>query len=134
VVGYSFGAVVALQVAEDALVERLVLVAPPTTLWDFSALRRLRKPLLVVCAHHDALCDRSRLQLPEGGQLAVIAHADHAFLRGLPELGRTVAAWVGSGPTSRDLPDIPGAGGEPEGFREVDLPESGGPPLELDDE
>ena len=60
--------------------------------------------------------------------------ADHAVLRGLPELGRTVAAWVGSGPTSPDLPGIPGAGGEPEGFREVDLPESGEPPLELDEE
>jgi len=133
-VGYSFGAAVALQAAEDALVERLVLVAPPTTLCDFSALRRLRKPVLAVCAHHDPLCDRTRLQLPEGGQLAVIAHADHAFLRGLPELGRTVAAWVGSDPTRPELPDAPGAGGEPEGFREVELPESGGPPLELDGE
>ena len=71
---------------------------------------------------------------PERGQLAVIAHADHAFLRGLPELGRTVAAWVGSGPMRPDLPDASGGGGEPEGFREVDLPESGEPPLELDDE
>jgi uncharacterized protein len=133
-VGYSFGAAVALQAAEDALIERLVLVAPPTALWDFSALRRFGKPVLVVCAHHDPLCDRSRLQLPEGGQQAVIAHADHAFLRGLPELGKTVAAWVGSGPTRPDLPDAPGAGGEPEGFREVDLPESGGPSLELDEE
>jgi len=133
-VGYSFGAAVALQAAEDALVERLVLIAPPTALWDFSALRSLRKPVLVVCAHHDPLCDRTRLPLPERGQLAVIAHADHAFLRGLPELGRTVAAWVGSGPARPDLPDASGAGGEPEGFREVDLPESAEPPLELDDE
>jgi uncharacterized protein len=132
-VGYSFGAAVALQAAEDALVERLVLIAPPTALWDFSGLRDLRKPVLVVCAHHDPLCDRARLQLPERGQLAVIAHADHAFLRGLPELGRTVAAWVASGPTRPDLTDAPGEGG-PEGFREVELPESGEPPLELDDD
>jgi len=133
-VGYSFGAAVALRAAQDAAVERLVLIAPPTTLWDFSGLRDLRKPLLVVCAHHDPLCDRSRLHLPEGAQLAVIANADPGFLRGLPELGRTVAAWVDSGPTVRELPDAAVAGeAGPEGFREVDLPESGEPPLDLDE-
>jgi uncharacterized protein len=132
-VGYSFGAAVALEASADATIERVVLVAPPTTLWDFSGLREVRKPLLVVCAHHDPLCDRSRLQLPEGAQLAVIAHADHAFLRGLPELGRTVAGWVESGP-ARQLPGAAGGEGEAEGFREVDLPESGEPSLELDDD
>jgi len=133
VVGYSFGAAVALAAARDASVERLVLVAPPTVLWDFAPLRELRKPLLVVCAHHDALCDRSRFTLPEGSQLAVIAHADHAFARGLQEMGRTVASWVGSGPA--DLPAPPGGeGAERQGFREVELPESEEAPLELDDE
>jgi hypothetical protein len=73
------------------------------------------------------------LELPEGAQLAVIAHADHAFLRGLPELGRTVAAWVGSGPSRPDLPDPAGREVEAEGFREVELPETGDPPLELDE-
>jgi alpha/beta superfamily hydrolase len=134
VVGYSFGAAVALQAAQDPRVERVVLVAPPTALWDFSGVGELQKPLLVVCAHHDPLCQRSRLELPEGGQLAVIAHADHAFLRGLQELGRTVAAWVGSGP-ERELPEGSAADERaPESFREVDLPESTGPGLELDED
>ena len=134
VVGYSFGAAVALAAAGDDAVERVVLIAPPTELWDFSALAGVRKPVLAVCAHHDALCDRSRLLVPEGAQLAVIAHADDAFLRGLPELGRTVTAWVGSGAARRELPDPTGTGsGEPEGFREVELPGSDDPPLELDD-
>jgi uncharacterized protein len=133
-VGYSFGAAVVVRAAQAPIVERVVLIAPPTTLWDFSEVRGLRKPLLVVCAHHDPLCDRSRLELPEGAQLTVIAHADHAFVRGLPELGRTVAAWVGSGPQRPELPDPGGpGGGAPEGFREVDLPESTGPALELDE-
>jgi uncharacterized protein len=134
-VGYSFGAAVALGAARNPAVERVVLVAPPTTLWDFSATRELRKPLLVVCAHHDPLCNRSLLQLAEGAQLAVIAHADHLFLRGLPELGRTVAAWVGSGPERRLLPEGDAANQDlPEGFRELELPESQDPPLELDED
>jgi len=133
-VGYSFGAAVALGAAQNPAVERVVLVAPPTTLWDFSGIGQLRKPVLVVCAHHDPLCDRSRLQLPEGAQLAVIAHSDHLFLRGLPELGRTVAAWVGSGPARPELPEGPAANDAgPEAFRELELPESPDPPLELDE-
>lgn len=133
-VGYSFGAAVVLAAAGDATVSRLVLIAPPTAAWDFSALASVHKPLLVVCAHHDDLCDRSRLKLPAGAQLAVIAHADHSFLRGLQELGRTVAAWVGSGTTAPDLPvrEAAGDAGETE-FREVELLESEGPALELDE-
>jgi len=133
-VGYSFGAAVALGVAQTPAVERVVLVAPPTTLWDFSATRELRKSLLVVCAHHDPLCERSRLELPEGAQLAVIAHSDHLFLRGLPELGRTVAAWIGSGPEGPQLRDADAANDSvPEASRELELPESPDPPLELDE-
>ena len=91
--------------------------------------------LLVVCAHHDDLCDRSRLKLPAEAQLAVIAHAEHSFRRGLQELGRTVAAWVGAGPERPDLPLAPDArdGAEGEPFRELELPESAGPALELDE-
>jgi uncharacterized protein len=136
VVGYSFGAAVALAVAGDDAVERVVLIAPPTALGDFSKIAEVRKPLLVVCAHHDRACDRALLRLPEGAQLTVIANADHSFVRGLPELGRTVAAWVGSGPQRPDLPGAPAAdaGAESEGFRELELAESAEPPLELDDE
>ena len=135
VVGYSFGAVVALAAANDAKVSQLVLIAPPTSAWDFSGLAAVTKPTLVVCAHHDILCDRSRLQLPAGAQLSVIAHADHSFRRGLQELGKTVAAWVGSGSVAPDLP-LPGVAPDADegaGFRELDLPESDGPALELDE-
>jgi uncharacterized protein len=135
VVGYSFGAAVALAAAADANVSRVVLIAPPTAAWDFSALASVSKPLLVVCAHHDPVCDRSRLKLPAGAQLAVIAHADHSFRRGLQELGRTVASWVEGAPARPDLPRAPEgvSTGESEAARELELPESDGPPLELDD-
>jgi alpha/beta superfamily hydrolase len=135
VVGYSFGAILALAVAGDAQVERIVLIAPPTAAADFAPLERVRKPVLVVCAQDDDRCDRARLRIPPAGQLEVIAHADHSFRRGLPELGKAVAAWVASGSARAD-PAPAGAApdtAQPEEFRDVDLPESPEPPLELDD-
>src|SRR5438309_1094877 len=74
-VGYSFGAAVALEAARDPRVERIVLIAPPTRLYDFGALARVQKPALVVCAHHDAWCDRGSLSLPEEGLVEVIPHS-----------------------------------------------------------
>jgi uncharacterized protein len=130
-VGYSFGAAVALQAAHDPEVERLVLIAPPTALWDFSSLGDVRKPVLVVCAHHDPLCERGRIHLPKEGQLAVIPHADHAFHRGLQELGKTVADWAGSG--QPEMPVASAGVAEPESLRELELEETDDPPLELDE-
>jgi len=131
-VGYSFGAKVALQTADDARVSHLALIAPPNRLADFSALAAVRKPLLVVCAHHDSYCDRSALQLPEGARLEVIPHADHFFGRGLTELGKIVARWLRG-----DRPELVAPPDQPEEpapeHVELDLPE--GPAdeeLELD--
>jgi alpha/beta superfamily hydrolase len=140
-IGYSFGAAVALQAAQDARVARLVLVAPPTALADFALLGELRKPVLVVCAHQDPLSDSralGRLLEPLGdlGLLEVIPHADHGFRRGLPELGRSVAAWLREG---QPLPWPVGAAGAPVESRpgeyvgELTLPEGDADPLELDD-
>src|SRR5438874_4583427 len=131
-VGYSFGAAVALEGAQEARIGRLVLIAPPTKLYDFAALRAVRKPLLVVCAHHDSLCDRSALPLPDDARPEVIAHADHFFGRGLTEVGKTVATWLrGDRPELIAPPDPPDEDA-PE-HRDLELEE--GPPdevLELD--
>lgn len=96
-VGYSFGAAVALAAAPDPRIDRIVLIAPPTRLHDFSPLASLDKPALVVCAHHDAYCDRAAVRLPAEGLLEVIPHADHFFARGLTDLGKHVAAWLRGG-------------------------------------
>jgi len=93
-VGYSFGAAVALEAARQDAIGQLVLIAPPTQLFDFGALASVRKPVLVVCAHLDTYCDRGALRLPQGARLEVIPHADHFFGRGLTEMGKTVAAWL----------------------------------------
>src|SRR4051812_32293911 len=131
VIGYSFGAAVALEAADDARIDRVVLIAPPTRLYDFAALARVRKPLLVVCAQHDAFCDRTALPRPPGATLEVIPHADHFFGRGLTAVGKVVAAWLRGGRpelvASGDAPD--GSSGNPV---ELELDPGDGPPLELE--
>lgn len=132
-VGYSFGAAVVLRAARDPRVCRIVLVAPPTAIADFSALRGLRKPALLVCAHRDDLCDRALLQplLEPEHALEVVAHADHSFRRGLTELGKLCAAWLRGG---RAEPAAEGPGEEqPAAARELELEPGDGEPLELDE-
>jgi alpha/beta superfamily hydrolase len=133
-VGYSFGAAVVLRAARDPRIGRVVLVAPPTAIADFSALRGLEKPTLLVCAHHDDLCDRALLQPllePEHAALEVVAHADHSFRRGLTELGKICAAWLRG---VREEPAAAGPGDEqPAAAPELELEPGDGEPLELDD-
>lgn len=137
-IGYSFGALVALQAAADAGVSHLVLIAPPTALSDFSALSQVDKPTLVVCGHQDPLSDPRALRsllapLGDRACLEVIPHADHGFRRGLPELGRAVAQWLRGG---EPLPELPRALEEAEdgaAAAELTLPEGDDPPLELDE-
>jgi len=96
-VGYSFGAAVALEAASDARIGRLILIAPPTRLYEFAMVAEVRKPLLIVCAHHDSWCDRASLPVPPDARLEVIPHSDHFFSRGLTEVGKTVAGWLRDG-------------------------------------
>ena len=134
-VGYSFGAAVVASAASDVSVDRLVLIAPPTTLWDFSALRKLAKPVLVACAEHDPFCDRTRLRgmLGKGATMAVVPEADHTFLRSLPELGKSVVAWLGTGPKLPNLTPEPDEPAKALGdYREIELSDTGEPIPELD--
>jgi alpha/beta superfamily hydrolase len=130
-VGYSFGAAVVLAAAPDARIARIILVAPPTALADFSALRTLDKPALLVCAHHDPLCDRALLRPGPQGLVEVIPHSDHSFRRGLTELGKLCAAWLRG-----DRPEASARASadedEPSPVRELDLDPGDEAPLELD--
>ena len=127
-VGYSFGAAVALEAAADPRVGSLVLIAPPTAFYGFSALAKVRKPLLVVCAHHDPWCERGALPLPQGARLEVVVHADHFFNRGLTEMGKLVAGWLRGDRAEYVAPEDPSASGT----RMLELDPGEGEGLELD--
>lgn len=96
--GYSFGAAVALGLAlDEPAVERLALVAPPSGLFDLAPLAEFPRPVFVGSGQHDPLVDRAALRalLPEQAKWELVAGADHAFTRGLTELGRELARWFG---------------------------------------
>lgn len=96
--GYSFGAAVALGLAlQLPAIEHLVLVAPPTRLFDFSAVARVDRPLLIVHGSEDPLVDPGLAGWLSTGarcRVDVLEESDHALTRGLTEVGRRVAQWL----------------------------------------
>jgi alpha/beta superfamily hydrolase len=85
--GYSFGAWVSVNTLEgNTSVSRLVLVAPPTAMFDFSMLARDtgQRARHFVVGKRDQFCDRDELQeifdkLPEPKAMHVVPGADHFF-------------------------------------------------------
>lgn len=98
--GYSFGAGVALRLAlEDRALQALVLIAPPTRMLDFAALAGFDRPLLVIAGQDDTFVERARLSdlvQAAHGRFELVAGADHTFTRGLTDVGRLVATWLGA--------------------------------------
>jgi alpha/beta superfamily hydrolase len=103
VAGYSFGAWAAVEVARRRVeVGDLVLVAPPTVGFDLSGLAEVRGRILAVHGSADSLVDPAaldRLLAPLGNRArrVALAGADHWFGKGLAEVGREAAAFVGQG-------------------------------------
>jgi len=87
--GYSFGSWVAANALEgDSSISHVILVSPPTSMFDFSHLSKdgVERARHVIVGDRDQFCDRAVLQelfdqLPEPKTLRVIPHADH-FLFG----------------------------------------------------
>lgn len=98
--GYSFGALAALRASlTRSDIERLVLVAPPTSMLSQEALSSFRGKLFIAAGEDDQWVDSAQLleQLEEtpSGHLELIANCDHFFMNELGVLGRRIAAWWG---------------------------------------
>ncbi len=85
--GYSFGSWVASHSLQgDAIVSHLILIAPPTSMFDFSSLLEDKEERArhVIVGERDQFCDRDELQriykqLPEPKSLQVVPRTDHFF-------------------------------------------------------
>jgi alpha/beta superfamily hydrolase len=85
-VGYSFGAMVALRAGASgvAAAARMVGIAPPLAMMDLGFLRTCALPLLLVAGDRDSYCSRDALAAQAaalGGRAAtaVVPEADHFF-------------------------------------------------------
>ncbi|MBI5119131.1 alpha/beta fold hydrolase [Candidatus Poribacteria bacterium] len=85
--GYSFGSwVVSNALAGDSSVSHVILVGPPTSMFDFAALVKGKEERArhIIVGERDQFCDRDNLQsifeqLPEPKTMRVIPRADHFF-------------------------------------------------------
>lgn len=97
--GFSFGAYVALRVAERTRLALLVTVAPPVGRWEFGDLGAPDCPWLIVQGDRDELVDVNAVRdwaatrRPEP-QVAIVAGAEHFFHGRLHELRELVRAFT----------------------------------------
>ncbi len=90
--GFSFGSWVGLAVgASDARVSALVGLGVPTNTSDFSFLKDIQKPKLIVQATRDEFGPREQVEelfakLPEPKQIHWVEGADHFFTERLDEV------------------------------------------------
>ena len=85
--GYSFGAWVAANaLAGDRTISHVILVAPPTSMFDFSILNKdtEERARHFIVGDRDQFCDREALQkifdgLPKPKSLRIVPHTDHFF-------------------------------------------------------
>jgi uncharacterized protein len=102
VAGFSFGAFVALRLALELDTSRLITVAPPVDLFDFSALAVPKCPWLVVQGDADEVVDPKRVLawvkgLDPPPRLAVVPGVGHFFHGHLAELRDAVSEALRSG-------------------------------------
>ena len=100
--GYSFGSAAAVRAAATsataARVTGLLLVAPPPALVAPARIAASGLPTLVLVGEYDTLAPARELVAAFSGAhqvaLHVIPHADHFFLEGLAEIGRSAVEWL----------------------------------------
>ena len=98
--GYSFGAMVALQVGHSlAAVDRLIAVAPPLAFFDLAALAGGAKPMLCIAGDRDRYCSVAELRrqlsgIAESKTQCVLAGADHFLLGHESAVAAAVSTFV----------------------------------------
>jgi alpha/beta superfamily hydrolase len=102
IAGFSFGAYVALQLAQRVQASQLVTIAPPVAMFDFSKLVVPGCPWLVVQGDADDVVDPDSVIRWVGGlepspQLLVMRGVGHFFHGRLTELGAAVTNAVRGG-------------------------------------
>jgi alpha/beta superfamily hydrolase len=103
--GYSFGAAAAVRSARlRPGPRRLLLVAPPPSLFDTRLLRDLRRPVCILVGDEDRFIDHEELaslaaDLP-AVHFTLLRGCDHFFMNGLGDLRRAMDAWLGEKPTA----------------------------------
>lgn len=95
VVGYSFGAMIAVAVAEAAEPAALVLISPPLTMSTLAMLPPGPRTL-VVSGDHDAISPTAAVMglASETVTAKVVKGVDHGWQRGLDDLGAALVAFA----------------------------------------
>lgn len=102
--GFSFGAYVALRAQAQVRAERLLLVAPPVTMFDFTGLAPVEVPWLVVQGGRDEIIAPEAVSAwvhaqPRQPDYRWLGDADHFFHGRLNRLREAVqAAWADAVP------------------------------------
>ena len=97
--GYSFGGIIALQVAPAApAVDRLIAVAPPLSFAGLQSIASWTKDKLLIVGDHDQYCSVAQLtaqlaRVVEPKQQQVIAGADHFFAGFTPAVADAVRSF-----------------------------------------
>jgi alpha/beta superfamily hydrolase len=102
VAGFSFGAYVAVRLAQKRATERLITVAPPVNLFDFSGLPAPTCPWLIIQGDADDVVDPKSVfawigSLSVKPRLTVLPGAGHFFHGRLRELREAVIDAIRSG-------------------------------------
>jgi uncharacterized protein len=97
--GYSWGALTASRLCgESARARKMVLVAPPAGMLDEGALTAWGHPVLVAvgdCDEYAPVDDlEKKLASVPSAELIVIEGANHFFMVGLAEVGRSIRGWL----------------------------------------
>lgn len=103
IAGYSFGSLIALQLAAvETGVSAVAAIAPPLSMSDASFACAIKAPILLMAGDRDSYCSPDKFhelaeRLPDGTVARVLNGADHFFAGRESEIGEQVMRWLTDG-------------------------------------